>query len=96
MYINNQKFYDEICKSRENNKLNAYSYHMVEQIVGLNIRKCYPPSMISKCVTAFAIVESEKHLISFNPDHEAKPNSAFNYFSEVSKRAISKFQLKLK
>jgi hypothetical protein len=60
MYIDNQKFYDEICKSRENNQLTDFAYESIQEIIGLIIRRCYPPSMISKCVTSFAIVETEK------------------------------------
>ena len=96
MYIDSQKYYDEICKSRDNNEFTDIGYHMTKRIVGLNIRKCYRPSMISKCATAFVLVEAEKHLKDFRPEHSAKPNSAFNYFSEVSKRAISKYRLKMK
>ncbi len=96
MYIDNQKFYDEICKSREDNKFTDHSYRIVRRIVSLNIRKSYPPSMISKCAISFTLVDVEKQLHSFNPEHSAKPNSAFNYFSTISKHSIIKFKRKYK
>ena len=96
MYIDKQTYYDEICESRKNNRFTDEAYRMTEEIVGLNIRRCYRPGIMSRCATSFVIAETEKHLHSFRPELSSKPNSAFNYLSEVSKRALLKFQLKTK
>lgn len=95
-YPDNQILYDEICKSKEQNELTEDCTDLLIYMASGTIRKMYFPSYLTKTAIAFAIVESEKQLKHFNPEHPAKPNSASNYFTEIIKRAYAKFYLKIK
>jgi DNA-directed RNA polymerase specialized sigma subunit len=86
-YLNNRDLYDEIVKSKEQEKLTPKAEKMLVMIAERAIRKLSDLNEDDRqdCLQ-FAILDLLKYWRNFNPDY---PN-AFAYFTEIAKRGYAK------
>ena len=86
-YLNNRDLYDEIVKSKEQEKLTPKAEKMLVMIAERAIRKLsYLNEDDRQDCLQFAILDLLKYWRNFNPDY---PN-AFAYFTEIAKRGYAK------
>jgi len=86
-YLNNRDLYDEIVKSKEQEKLTPKAEKMLVMIAERAIRKLsYLNEDDRQDCLQFAILDLLKYWRNFNPQY---PN-AFAYFTEIAKRGYAK------
>lgn len=86
-YLNNRDLYDEIVKSKEQEKLTPKAEKMLVMIAERAIRKLsYVSEDDRQDCLQFAILDLLKYWRNFNPQY---PN-AFAYFTEIAKRGYAK------
>jgi hypothetical protein len=96
MYIKTEELYEEMVKSKNQDELTEPALETIKEMNRLIhnrlLFKNTEDSEYSKQVAEDEILERWKE---FNPDHSAKPNSAFNFVSEIIKRGYAKAWRKL-
>lgn len=86
-YLNNKDLYEEIKKSKEQDKLTPKAEKMLILLAERAIRKMsYVYAEDREDCLQFAILDLLKYWRNFNPDY---PN-AFAYFTEIAKRGYAK------
>ncbi len=89
-YVNQEEFYNEIIESQKQNQLTERSVEILKLMSNLILLKL-PPLVVDRDeVISFMLAESQKYLMKFNPEHPAKPKSAFNFFSTIMKNFLRK------
>jgi hypothetical protein len=89
-YVNPEELYNEIVESQKQNQLTERAIEILKLMAKLILLKL-PPLVVDRDeVISFMLEEVQKHLKNFNPEHQAKPKSAFNYFSQVMKNFLVK------
>lgn len=89
-YVNVEEFYNEIVESQKNLMLTPKAIETLEFIANKTLNKL-PPLVIDRDeVISFMLAEAQKQLKNFNPEHPAKPLSAFNFFHTVLKHFLMK------
>jgi hypothetical protein len=90
-YIDKSLFYEELVKSFEQDKLTSQAWNDICTIIELISNKLFFKTYEQQisCVE-FAKEDVKNHWKGFNLNHPSKPNSAFNYFVEISKRGLAK------
>ena len=86
-YLNNKDFYDEIVKSKEQDKLTPTAEKMLMLLAERAITKMKYVNLDDKkdCL-AFAILDLLKYWRGFNPKYK----NAFAYFTEIAKKGYAK------
>ena len=86
-YLNNKDFYDEIVKSKEQDKLTPTAEKMLMLLAERAITKMKYVNLDDKkdCL-AFAMLDLLKYWRGFNPKYK----NAFAYFTEISKKGYAK------
>jgi L-rhamnose mutarotase len=96
MDIKKEKFYEEMVKSIENDELTDYALETMKEMNKLiSNRLFFKNAEDVERSKQIATDEMLKNWRNFNPDHPAKPNSAFNFTSEIIKRGYAKAWRKL-
>lgn len=86
-YLNNKDLYNEIVKSKEQDKLTPDAEKMLILLAERAIRKMkYVDDMDREDCLQFALLDMLKYWRNFNPQY---PN-AFAYFTEIAKRGYAK------
>lgn len=86
-YLNNKDLYNEIVKSKEQDKLTSDAENMLILLAERAIRKMrYVNDMDREDCLQFALLDMLKYWRNFNPKY---PN-AFAYFTEIAKRGYAK------
>ena len=86
-YLNNKDFYDEIVKSKEQDKLTPTAEKMLMLLAERAITKMKYVNLDDKkdCL-AFAMLDLLKYWRGFNPKYK----NAFAYFTEIAKKGYAK------
>jgi len=96
MDIKKQELYEEMVKSKNQDKLTKPALETIKEMNKLIHNKLLFKNLedanYSKEVAEKEILE---RWVYFNPDHPAKPNSAYNFISEVIKRGYARAWRKL-
>jgi hypothetical protein len=86
-YLNNKDFYDEIVKSKEQDKLTPTAEKMLMLLAERAITKMkYVDQDDKKDCLAFAMLDLLKYWRGFNPKYK----NAFAYFTEIAKKGYAK------
>jgi hypothetical protein len=86
-YLNNKDLYDEIVKSKEQDKLTPTAEKMLMLLAERAITKMkYVDQDDKKDCLAFAILDLLKYWRGFNPKYK----NAFAYFTEIAKKGYAK------
>jgi len=86
-YLNNKDFYDELVKSKEQDKLTPTAEKMLVLLAERAINKLnYVNSEDRDDCLQFALLDLLKYWRNFNPKY---PN-AFAYFTEIAKKGYAK------
>lgn len=86
-YLNNKDFYDELVKSKEQDKLTPTAEKMIVLLAERTINKLsYVSNEDREDCLQFALLDLLKYWRNFNPKY---PN-AFAYFTEIAKRGYAK------
>ena len=86
-YLNNRDLYDEIVKSKEQDKLTPKAEKMLVLLAERAIRKLtYVNEDDRQDCLQFALLDLLKYWKNFNP----KYTNAFAYFTEIAKRGYAK------
>lgn len=86
-YLNNKDLYNEIVKSKDQDKLTPDAEKMLVLLAERAIRKMkYVDDMDREDCLQFALLDLLKYWRNFNPQY---PN-AFAYFTEIAKRGYAK------
>lgn len=86
-YLNPRDFYDEIVKSKEQDKLTKDAEKMLILLAEKAINKMkYVDEKDREDCLSFAILDLLKYWRSFNPQY----TNAFAYFTEIAKRGYAK------
>jgi hypothetical protein len=89
-YVDIEELYNEIIESQKQNQLTERAVEILKLMAKLIILKL-PPLVVDRDeVIACMILEAQKYLMKFNPEHPAKPKSAFNFFSTIFKHFLTK------
>ena len=96
MYIKKEEFYEEMVKSKNKDELTDSALETMKEMNKLIYNRLLFKN-IDDAKYSKQIAEDEmiKNWRNFNPDHPAKPNSAFNFVSEIIKRGYAKAWRKL-
>jgi hypothetical protein len=86
-YLNNKDLYDEIVKSKDQDKLTVKAERMLVLLAERAITKMKYVSLDDKkdCLS-FAVLDLLKYWRSFNPKYK----NAFAYFTEIAKKGYAK------
>jgi hypothetical protein len=98
-YVDTQLLYDELVKSFKEDKLTDEAKKILFDMAQKYSNKLrYKSAEEHEYCKEYAILDIQKYWKDFNPDHPAKPNSGFNYFTQIIKndlvRGYKKFNKK--